>query len=160
MSDSHNSFRIPQHRVTVAVELETRKVTGTFACHDRGTDDPAADLLTLLASEERFVPFFPDGEKRPVLLSRRGIVAVELTNPDDKSRVTEDGDPRSISLVLMNDIEVNGQIRVSAPIGHTRTLDYLNEAKRFIHVYRDDGAQLLVNVRWILVAADTDEVVI
>ncbi len=157
MSESHASFRIRQHRLTVVVDFDGRSVEGTFACPDRGSDNPAAELRTLLGSDDRFVPFVPDGEKRSVLLNRRGIVSVRLTNPEDVSRAGESGDPRSITLVLMNDVELEGQVRVLAPIGHTRTLDYLNEAGGFVHFYAEDGGHLLINVHWILVARDRDD---
>lgn len=152
---SDPSFQIAWHRVSVSVELDRAgKLEGAFAC----PDDPhtvSESLLELLDVPERFVPFFPDGEERPVLLNRDRIVSVEIK--DEKADEPE-GDRRPVTFVLRNDAEIGGMLLVSAPRGHTRTQDVLNDTPRFVYFEGQEGQRLLLNVRWIILAGDVGDV--
>jgi hypothetical protein len=98
-----------------------------------------------------FVPFFPSGRDAPVLLNKDAIRLVTLRAAD--LEVDPFAESRVLDLLLDDGSELRGSIHISAPLGHTRTLDSLNEAGRFL-VLRADDCVHLVNLASVVLAAD------
>jgi hypothetical protein len=157
MSSQHpdQGFRITTARLAVRVNLiRGEPLEGEFSCAGRSSERVGgAELAALLNQPTEFVPFFPRGHQAPVLLGKRAVRLVCLDRTLDRSALDEFGETRALDLLLDDGMELRGEIRVSAPLGHTRTLDNLNEAGRFL-VLRTDKDVLLVNLAAVVVAAD------
>ncbi|MBN2195106.1 MAG: hypothetical protein JW751_19975 [Polyangiaceae bacterium] len=150
-----SSFRITTHRVPARVRLASgTTLTGQFSCAEQARQHVGSETLSdLLNDAARFVPFFAEGRDDPVLLGKHAIRTVELLEPDGVAPVEAFGEERAIEVLLDDGTELLGSIHVAAPIGHTRTLDFLNETGRFVRVRRSDGV-VLVNVAVVVVVAD------
>ncbi len=157
MSSQHSdhSFRITTTRVAATVTLTRGEpLSGAFSCAGAASRSAgSAELVALLNQAAGFVPFFPSDRHRPVLLGKHAIRLVEVDAEQHLTLPDEFGEVRSLELLLDDGTELRGGIRISAPLGHTRTLDNLNEAGRFI-VLRNDQRVLLVNLASVVLAAD------
>ncbi len=151
----HQGFRITTTRLSVTVNLNRGDpLEGDFSCAAPSSDQVGAtELAALLNQSTDFVPFFPRGHDSPVLLSKRSVRIVRLDRALDRSAQDDFGETRALDLLLDDGAELRGEIQVSAPLGHTRTLDNLNEAGRFL-VLRTDDHILLVNLATVAIAAD------
>jgi len=145
-------FRITTTRLSAVVDLtQGESLEGAFSC--AGPSTGTAELSDLLNHPTAFVPFFARGRDAPILLGKHAIRVVRLDRACDAGSLDEFGEARELSLLLDDGTELRGEITISAPIGHTRTLDSLNEAGRFL-VVRTASHVLLVNRTAIVVCAD------
>lgn len=149
------SFRIGTRRVDARVELSNgASLTGQFTCAVQAHHHVGSETLgDLLNERARFVPFFPAERPEPVLLNKRLIRVVEVTTIEPTPPVEALAEERGVVLLLDDGRELRGRVHVAAPEGHTRTLDHLNEAGRFLALRVPTGT-LLVNVRAVALAED------
>ena len=149
------SFRVSTQRIRVRVWLARgTPLAGEFPCagpiRDRAT---VRDLAELLNRPTHFVPFFPAERTKPVLLNKAAIRFIDCSVPPG-DEINDFAEERSVELLLDDGEELHGKIEVSAPLGHTRTLDGLNESGRFL-ILRTDDRTLVVNLSVVALAADS-----
>jgi hypothetical protein len=160
--DRSADLRIPTVAVAVRIvmagkpELAAELFVGAESRRDRGhlVDDVAA----LLDAAEQFVPMRTHGVVR--LLSKHAIawVAIQRRSPDAKPS-TEFPDEPSEVLTLYDrqhrvelalaEGKLTGLLLDSSPADRPRTIDYLNQAPRFVRLWTPDD-HLLVNKARIL----------
>ncbi len=145
-----DEFRIVKQRIEASVELQGgTRLSGGFLCAPRSEHHAGRETVADLLNEpSRFVPFFADGSEQPMLLNKNLVRVVKLAIedlPGDPERLADFSSPREVVLRLDDGKALEGTAHVAAPVGHTRTLDLLNEPSRFVHVDCDDS-HLIVNL--------------
>jgi hypothetical protein len=102
---------------------------------------------------DRFFPFLPDGQGRPLLLAKDSVLAISLPEP-----VEEMAAPVMEKKVTIEcaGLVVEGSLRLEMPSGRQRVLDYLNGGGRFVAVY-SAGREHLVQKSWILKVVEAEE---
>jgi len=82
-----------------------------------------------------FFPFLPDGEGRPVILSKDRLVVLTVPGAGDPDDVHASSSlPRRQVLVECGPLQVAGEVVIDMPADHLRVLDLLNRAGRFLEV--------------------------
>lgn len=158
MSGEVEAFRVEKRRVAATVELDTgKKLEGAFLCSPRSALHAGRETVAeLLNAAPRFVPFFAGEDTRHELINKRLIRLVHLGEadlPGDPELLADFAEPRKVRLELDSGDALEGVTRVSAPVGHTRTLDLLNETGPFLHLDAGDDHQI-VNLDFVISAAD------
>lgn len=153
-----DEFRIPKQRILAEVDLEGgTMVSGSFLCAPHSEHHVGRETVADLLNEpSRFVPFFPESSEGPVLLNKDLLRVVRLPIadlPGDPEQLGDFSSPRSVVLRMVSGAALEGTVRVAAPVGHTRTLDLLNEPARFVHLDSDDH-HLIVNLDAVVSAED------
>lgn len=153
-----DDFRIPKQRIEAEVELEGgMKLVGAFLCAPHSEHHAGRETVADLLNEpSRFVPFFPDSSAEPLLVNKSLVRVARLPVPDlagDPESIPDFSSPRNVVLRMTGGTAIEGTARIAAPVGHTRTLDLLNELGRFMHV---DGGDfhLIVNLDAVVSVED------
>lgn len=156
---SDASYRISKRRIDASVRVQgAGELVGHFLCAEHSDTHGGAETLSDVLNEPaRFVPFFPAGKKEPVFLNKQRITVVKLEGLvllDDPAKVDAYDEARTVRVMFDDDDELVGSMRFSAPAGHRRTLDVLNEVGAFLYV-EAEAAHYVVNLHHVLVASDT-----
>lgn len=151
-----DSFRVEKRRVAATIELDTgKKLEGVFLCAPHSQEHAGRETVAeLLNAAPRFVVFFAGEDARHELVNKRRIRLVRLGEadlPGDPELLADFAEPRKVRLELESGDTLEGDTRVSAPVGHTRTLDLLNETGLFLHLDAGDD-HLIVNLDFVVVA--------
>lgn len=151
----HESFRITTQRVAATLVLgQGAPLRGEFPCAGQSHEQVGLDELgALLNQPAAFVPFFLEQRPAPILVNKRAIRVVEVTPSSEALPLADFGEVRAVELLLDDGTELHGDLLVCAPLGHTRTLDTLNETGRFLLVVSGERVRF-VNVDVITIAAD------
>lgn len=84
-----------------------------------------------------FFPFLPDGEGRPVLLSKQQLIVVTVAaSVEDDS--TEAGAARRRIRVECGSLRLEGEVVIDMPPSHSRVLDLLNRPGEFLALRSGD----------------------
>jgi hypothetical protein len=84
-----------------------------------------------------FFPFLPDGEGRPVLLSKHQLIVVTVAaNVEDEG--AEAGVPRRRIRVECGVLRLEGEVLIDMPASHSRVLDLLNRPGDFLTLRSGD----------------------
>lgn len=82
-----------------------------------------------------FFPFLPDGEGRPVILSKEQVVVLTVPGTDDLGDARTDSPlPRQLVQVEFGAQQVTGEVLIDMPADHLRVLDLLNRPGSFLEV--------------------------
>lgn len=143
MSDN-NPFLVRKRDVSVRLTLSTgRVVSGTVQCSEHSEWHHGRERVKdVLNGEGEFMHLW--GEGRSVLIHKAFIEQVELSESDLASANEPDlTEHRDIDVLLASGAELSGTIFVSAPLGHTRTLDFLNRGERFYYLDSPQGTRII-----------------
>jgi len=151
-------FHISKQRVEAEVELAGgMQLSGAFLCSPRSEHHAGRETVADLLNESaRFVPFFPHGSEQSMLLNKDHVHVVRLPAPDlpgDPEQLADFTEPHGVVLRMIGGSALEGTTPVAAPVGHTRTLDQLNQAGRFMHLDAGDH-HLIVNLDAVASAED------
>ena len=158
MSGEVEAFRVEKRRVAATIELDSgEKIEGAFLCAPRSARHAGRETVAeLLNATPRFVPFFAGEDSHHALVNKRRIRRVHLGDadlPGDPEILANFTEPRTVRLKLESGDTLEGDTRVSAPVGHTRTLDLLNESGSFLHLDAGDDHEI-VNLDFVVSAED------
>ena len=84
-----------------------------------------------------FFPFLPDGEGRPVLLSKEQLIVVTVTASAEDEAVAS-GVARRRIRVECGVLRLEGEVTIDMPASHSRVLDLLNRPGDFLALRSGD----------------------
>lgn len=154
-----SDFQIPKREVPALVRTHKHEaLEGVFMCSEVSETHTGRERLTdLLNLDEPFAPFFEAKREGATLLNKDHIFVVELKGPDvahEEQLNNPMGEMHLVELSLSTGGTLEGQVLVAGPLGHNRTLDYLNrERHRFIHVDAPEGYRI-VNLNHVIRVRD------
>jgi len=120
-------MRLPVERVRVTMVLETGEaLTGDVFLA------PGEAVSTVLDEAEPFVPLGMEKHVRLVARATIACVAVPGEVPRDQDVHEETQRAR---VHLKSGLEIEGELRWVAPVGHRRTVDHLNLPSRFLEIH-------------------------
>ena len=124
-------MRLPVDRVRVTLVLETGEA-----------------VSTVLDEAEPFVPLGMERHVRLVARATIACVAVPGEIPRDQDVHEETQRAR---VHLKSGLEVEGDLRWVAPVGHRRTVDHLNLPSRLLEVHGADVTTYIIkaHVAWV-----------
>lgn len=151
-------FRVPSRTIEGLVALEDgRELQGRLYVPVSGPDGRPARVLDRLNDDgERFIPLAVDAG-RGLLVHKRWIRTVRLSEaeeaaPDDG----EDGLEVTVRVTLNGGQLLRGTFRYTMPPDHSRLMDFLNDAPRFLPLLLP-GEVVLINRDYIVCVAGLNE---
>jgi len=127
-------------RSQVILRMPVDHVVATLMMHDGTKADvvlfvpPTEDIGHLLSSGPTFLPAIRDG--RVTLIAREAVASIGT--PEITVIPREDDLPvqrQAVVVVLRSGAKIEGELRFTAPAGHQRTADHLNEPEPVFSVH-------------------------
>ncbi len=97
----------------------------------------ALRLSEWLEEPGAFFPFLPDGEGRPVLLSKQQLIVVTVPVESEDERGAGSALRRRIR-VECGALRLEGEVLIDMPASHSRVLDLLNRPGEFLTLRNGD----------------------
>ncbi|MCW5827819.1 MAG: hypothetical protein KIT79_00750 [Deltaproteobacteria bacterium] len=151
-------YQVAKRSVPVMVRLTNGNAhKGDFLLAAQAEQHHGAERVKdLLNGSGEMVPLFSHLHNTPILLNKRHIEMVELTEPDlasDADRDTDFAIHRQALLIMDSGSKLRGDLVVTMPSGHDRTLDFLNRGERFVYLESRDGTKI-INLLHVIAVED------
>jgi hypothetical protein len=143
MSDE---LKVPKRRVLVEVLLPggaARQVT-IFLAEFASTHSGPERLSDLLNAKDEFVPALDVETDTMTFLSRRSIAAARVESEWELGELLTGGEHHEeVEITLTDGTELRGTVSFLLPQGHSRLLDFLNDAQPFLLLAEKEKVALI-----------------